>query len=373
MSHAAAVDAAGPAGPRTGTAADRARSRRIGAGGGAARTGLLGSGWRRGLGLAVALVVLAVAAMASLAFGARSVPLSDVLPALVDPDGSSAHRVVREMRLDRTVVGILVGAALGLAGALMQGVTRNPLAEPGILGVSGGASFAVVVALRFTAVDGPGALVPYALAGAVVASLAVYAVGSAGRAGATPVRLALAGAAMSALFTSATSAVLLLDAATLDRFRFWVVGSLLRDPGDSAYGVVPALAIGVALALALPRSLDGLALGDDAARALGIRVGATRLVATVAVACLTGAAVAAAGPIAFVGLVVPHLARAITGPDHRWVLPWSMVIGPILLLAADVIGRLVVRPEELQVGLVTALLGAPALIAIVRRRHLVTT
>ncbi len=333
------------------------------------RNGILGSGWRRGLGLLVALGVLVVAAAASLAFGARSVPLSEIVPALVDPNGSDAHQIVRDMRLDRTVVGVLVGAALGAAGALMQGVTRNPLAEPGILGVSGGASFAVVLAIRFVEVDGPGTLVPFALVGATVASLVVYAVGSSGRGGATPVKLALAGAAVSALSLSGTSAVLLLDTRTLDEFRFWVVGSLLRDPGDSAYGVVPALLVGLVLAVALARSLNGLALGDDAARALGVRVGTTRLVATVAVACLTGAAVAAAGPIAFVGLLVPHLARAICGPDHRWLLPWSMALGPIILLVADVAGRLVVRPEELQVGLVTALIGAPALIAIVRRKR----
>ena len=314
--------------------------------------------------------MLGVVFLCSLGFGTLWVPLSEVVRAFTDFDGSNAHLAVRDLRWQRTVTGVAVGAALGAAGAVMQGISRNPLAEPGILGVEAGAALAVVLSIRFLDPSGPGAYTPYALAGAGIACVAVYAIGSAGRGGATPVKLALSGAAMSALITSFTSAVLLSDTRTLDEFRFWMVGSLLRDVGDTAYGVFPLLAFGGVLAIALSRSLNSLALGDDVALSLGMRVHRTRLLAALAIASLTGGAVAAAGPIAFVGLAVPHVARAIAGPDYRWVLPWSMVLGPILLLSADVIGRMVVRPSELQVGLVTAVLGGPFFIFLIRRRRL---
>jgi iron complex transport system permease protein len=210
----------------------------------------------------------------------------------------------------------------------------------------------------------------FAFAGAALASLAVYVIGSVGRGGATPVKLALAGAALTALLTSLTQGVLLYDVQTFDQFRFWVVGSLAGRDADVVRQVAPFLVVGVALALLMARWLNVLVLGDDVARSLGMRVSLVRTSATLAVVVLTGAAVAACGPIGFVGLTVPHVARAITGPDHRWLLPWSMVLGPILLLAADVVGRVVMRPAELQVGIVTALLGAPFFIALVRRRKL---
>jgi iron complex transport system permease protein len=317
------------------------------------------------------VVVLIGAALLSIAVGARSMPLADVLDAVLRPDpGAEHHLIVRELRLPRTVLALAVGAALGLAGAVMQGVTRNPLADPGLLGVNAGATLAVVTAIGVFGVTAASDYVWFAFAGAAVAGVVVYVLGSLGRGGATPVKLAIAGAALSALLGSFSSAMLLLDSATLDRYRFWAVGSVAGRDLEIARTVAPFLLGGMVLALASARALNGMALGDDVARSLGQRVGIIRAVAASSVMLLCGAATAAVGPIWFVGLTVPHVARAIAGPDHRWLLPYALVLGAILLMVADVIGRVVVRPGELEVGIVTAFLGAPVFIAFVRRRRI---
>ncbi len=336
----------------------------------ARRTGLLATGWTRGLGLVVALGVLVLVVACSLAFGSKSVPLGSVVEAFTDFDGSNDHLIVRGLRTPRTVVGIIVGVALALAGAVMQGVTRNPLADPGILGVDAGASFAVVLAIRFMHAGSVSTYVWYAFLGAGLASVVVYGLGSMGRGGPTPVKLALAGAALASLLASLTSAVLLLDLQTLDSFRFWVVGSLAGRTDDVVWQVLPFFLVGVVLALGSARSLNALALGDDVARSLGTQLWRARALSALAVVVLSGSAVAAAGPIGFIGLTIPHVARAISGPDYQWVLPWSALLGPILLLGSDVVGRLVARPGEVQVGLVTAVIGAPFFIALVRRQKL---
>jgi iron complex transport system permease protein len=252
----------------------------------------------------------------------------------------------------------------------MQGVTRNPLADPGILGVNAGASLAVVVGIYVFGVGSLTGYVWFAFLGAAIASVVVYGLGALGRDGATPVKLALAGAAVAAFLSSITTAILIVDVATLDQYRFWVVGSIAGRDATIAAQVAPFLAAGAALAMGSARALNSMSLGDDVARSLGLRVGIARIVAAVAVVLLCGAATAAAGPIAFVGLTVPHVARAISGPDYRWILPYSAVLAPVLLLGADIVGRVVARPGELQVGIVTALLGAPFFIALVRRRRL---
>jgi iron complex transport system permease protein len=324
---------------------------------------------RRLAGLLAALVLLGACMVASLAIGSLRIPFADVIAALTGPGDSDAHVIVTELRVPRTELGLLVGGALGIAGALMQGVTRNPLAEPGILGISAGAAFAVVLAIRFGGASSPAAYVWFALAGAAVTSLAVHLLGASG--GATPVKLALAGAVTAALLVSLTSAVLVFDAQTLQEFRFWVVGSIAgRDAGVVA-AVAPFIALGLAIALAAGRWLNALALGDDVARSLGQRVGLARAAAGTGFVLLAGGAVAAAGPIAFVGLTVPHVARALVGADYRWVVPYSGVLGAILLLAGDIVGRVVAPPGELEVGIVTAALGAPFFIWLVRRRRLV--
>ncbi len=244
------------------------------------------------------------------------------------------------------------------------------MAEPGILGVNAGAAFAVVLAIYLLGIGSLLGYVWFAFGGAALASLVVYGLSSLGRERATPVKLALAGAAVTALVNALTTAILLTDLATFDQYRFWAVGSLAGRNTELLRQVAPFLVVGSAVALLLGRVLNGMSLGEDVARSLGQRVALTRALAAATVVVLVGAAVAAAGPIAFVGLTVPHMARAITGPDYRWVLPFSAVLAPILLLGADVLGRLVARPSEIEVGIVTAVLGAPLFIMLVRRRKL---
>jgi iron complex transport system permease protein len=326
---------------------------------------------RRRVGLLVALLLLVLAALCSVAFGSKQMGLGTVLDALFRFDDQvNDHLIVRSLRVPRTLIGIGVGAALGLAGAVMQGVTRNPLADPGILGIESGAGLGVVVAIHTFGIGSLSGYVWFAFGGAAVASVTVYLLGSAGGGGATPVKLALAGAALTALLTSLTSAILLMDVTALDQFRFWSVGSIAGRDEDILVQVVPYLVVGAVLALASARMLNTLALGDDVARSLGARVKLGRAVSSLSVILLCGAATAAAGPIGFVGLTVPHVARAICGPDYRRILPWSMVLGPTLLLYADVLGRIVARPGELQVGIVTAVVGTPFFVALVRRRRL---
>ena len=249
-------------------------------------------------------------------------------------------------------------------------MSRNTLADLGLLGVNAGAALFVAVGIYGFGVASLSGYVWFAFAGAATASLLVYSLGSVGRDGATPVKLALAGAAVSVLFMSLTRGVLLIDLATLDQFRFWEVGSLAGRRGDIAWSVLPFIAVGSVLAFGSARSLNGLAMGDDLARSLGQKVGRTRAVAALSIVLLCGAATAAAGPIGFIGLTIPHVARAIVGPDYRWVLPYSAVLAPVLLLGSDVLGRVVARPGEVEVGVITAVIGAPCFIALVRRRKL---
>jgi iron complex transport system permease protein len=335
------------------------------------RRGLLQRASFRAVGLAASLGLLAAAVFASIAFGSKPIAFGTVYDALFHYNSAlNDHLIVRSLRVPRTVVGVLVGTALGLSGAVMQGVARNPLADPGILGVEAGAALFVVVAIHSFGVASLIGYVWFAFAGAAISSVVVYAVGSLGREGATPVKLALAGAAITTFLGSITTAILLFDVATLDQFRFWAVGSLSGRDGRIAAQMAPFIIVGAVMALSSGRLLNALALGDDVARSLGQRVGLARLFSATAVVLLVGAATAAAGPIGFVGLTVPHVARAITGPDYRWVLPYSMVLAPVLLLSADVIGRVVARPGEVQVGIITALIGSPFFVALVRRRKL---
>lgn len=330
------------------------------------------SGVRRGL-LVLALVgLLALTALASLMWGTRDVAAADVWAALVSPvPGDNDHLVVRELRVPRTLVGLAAGAALGAAGALMQGVTRNPIADPGLLGLNAGASLAVVVAIAGLGVGSVSGYVWFAFLGAALAALVVYGAASLGWEGVTPVKLALVGAAVTATATSAITVVLLTDRRTLDEYRFWQVGSLANRPLEVLTSVAPFVVVGLVLALVSGRVLNALALGDDVARGLGQDVGRGRLLVVVSVVLLCGSAVSLAGPLAFVGLVVPHVARALVGPDQRWIVPLSALLGPVLLLVADVAGRLVARPSEVEAGLVVALVGAPVLLALVRRSRTV--
>ena len=317
-------------------------------------------------------VAVAVAVLLSLAVGAQTLSPGAVWHALVAPDpGAPATAIVRELRAPRTALGVLVGLALGAAGALMQGHTRNPLADPGLLGVSAGASFAVVVGIQMFGIGSLSGYIWFAFAGALAASILVFGIASGQRGGPTPVTLALAGLAISALLASFTQGMLLADDASLNVFRFWVVGSLSGRDAQVAIQVAPFIVVGLGLALANAPALNALGLGEDVARALGQRVLLARVVGVTAIVLLCGAATAACGPIGFLGLVMPHLARALTGPDHRWLIPCSALAGATALLCADVLGRIVVCPAELQTGIVLAVVGAPFFIALVRRRGVV--
>ncbi|MGW7363663.1 FecCD family ABC transporter permease [Streptomyces sp. NPDC054841] len=323
---------------------------------------------RRVFATAAAVVALLLAVLLSLAVGARPIAPSAVLDALLHGGTSDAAEVVRQMRLPRTLIGLMVGAALALAGTVLQGLTRNPIADPGILGISQGASVGVVLAIAFAGVHTLTGYVWFAFAGAALASVAVYAIASGGRGGATPVKLALGGAAVNALLVSVTMAVLTTKAAALDEFRFWQVGSLGGRDAEVAGQIWPFLLLGTVLVVSVARGLDALALGEDVAKGLGQRVATVRIVGGIGATILTGAGVAAVGPIAFIGLAVPHIARAIVGRDHRWILPMAALTGPVMLLASDVVGRVLFPPSEVPAGVMTALIGVPFLVALVRRK-----
>jgi iron complex transport system permease protein len=322
------------------------------------------------LGLLVLALALALTAMVSLAIGSRTIPLGTVSHVLVWPDGSDASTIVHGLRLPRTLIGLTVGVALGIAGALMQGHTRNPLADPGLLGVSAGASFAVVLGIFVFGVTSVGGYAWFALAGAGVASVAVFAIGST-RGGPSPLTLVLAGTAVSALLASLTQAVVVRDLETLDEYRFWAVGSVSGRDLGVLWQVLPFLAAGLLLAAVSAPGLNLLQLGDDVATALGMHPLRHKVMGVSAVVLLTGAATAACGPIGFVGLVVPHLARRLAGVDYRWIVPYAGLVGALLVLVADILGRLLVRPAELQVGIVMALVGGPVFVALVRRTRMV--
>ncbi|WP_101835260.1 FecCD family ABC transporter permease [Frankia canadensis] len=324
----------------------------------------------RALGLLAALVVLAGTCLLSLWVGANHLPFGEVWHVLWHNDGSQAALVVHDLRIPRTLLGLTVGAALGVAGALAQALTRNVLAEPGLLGVNWGASAAVVAGISIFGVTSPAGYVWFAFAGAGVAAVVVFLLGTAGRGAATPAGLVVAGAAASAVLGAFVNAVLLLDVRTFDRFRFWDVGSLTVTGTGALWATGPFVLAGLVLALALVRPLNALALGDESARGLGVRLNQARLAGALAIILLSGAATAAAGPIMFVGLAVPHVARALVGPDHRWVLPYSAVLAAILLIGSDLLGRVVIAPGELQVGIVTGIVGAPVFVVLCRRTRL---
>lgn len=326
---------------------------------------------RRTVGLLLLVLLVVSCALVSLGVGSNTLNPAEVWHGLFTPTDTTADIVVRELRAPRTLLGLLVGMAMGVAGALIQGHTRNPLADPGLLGVSAGSAFAVVFAIYAFGVNSPSGYLWFAFVGALAASVLVFGLSAIGGNGADPLTLALAGAAVSAFLGALTSALVLLDQYTLNGYRYWAVGSVDNRGVDVLVTVLPFLVGALVVALASTPSLNVLNLGVDVARSLGGNVFLGRLVGILVITVLTGAATAACGPIAFIGLVVPHLARAVTGPDYRWLVPYAGLMGAALLLIADVIGRVVVRPGELQVGIVLAVIGAPFFIGLVRRRRLV--
>ncbi|RBO90966.1 FecCD family ABC transporter permease [Pseudochrobactrum asaccharolyticum] len=316
------------------------------------------------------VVLLACISVISLLVGARLISPERMFQALIAPDPwSFDHIVLVEYRLPRTLLGILCGAAFGVSGALIQAATRNPLADPGILGVNAGAAFAVTLAVGVLGFHSIGAYLWFAFLGAIVVTLVVYALGTSGRDGATPVRLVLAGVALSAVLGGIGSLITLLDPQTFNAMRFWSIGSIAGRDMGVVVTVAPFIGIGLVIALIAARSLNAVALGDDLAHSLGANILRARILTLIAVTLLAGAGTAACGPIGFIGLMVPHVVRWFTGPDQRRIIPLTMLYSPVLLLSADIVGRLLLHPSELETGIVTAFIGAPVLILLARRRQ----
>ncbi|MGI6246257.1 MAG: FecCD family ABC transporter permease [Pseudochelatococcus sp.] len=327
---------------------------------------------RRARGFVAGVLALGALALVSLVVGSRPVPLAEAFDALRAYDaGNDRHLVIRELRVPRTFVAVLAGLALGVAGAVMQAVTRNPLAEPGLLGINAGAAAGVVIGVAAFGAATMAHYVWFAFAGAGLAGVAVFLLGQAHRTGIDPVRLVLAGAGLSIMLASVTGIVILnAPLAVFDDFRNWAAGSVEGRGLDVAGVLALAVAAGLGMALPIAGSLNAMALGSDLGRALGVDARVTWLLACLSVMLLSGAATAAAGPIAFVGLAAPHAARMMTGPDYRWILPGSALLAAILLLGADVLGRLIAAPSEVAAGIVASLLGGPFFIAVARRFRL---
>lgn len=320
------------------------------------------------LGLLVGCGILSLCLLASVRFGAAQIGTGEVISAFTDYDGSEEDLIIRTLRVPRALIAALVGASLGVAGAIMQGLTRNPLAEPGILGINAGAALAVVGAVFLLGVSSLTTYALFAFVGAGVAAVVVYGLGSLGRGGMTPMKITVAGAALAAFLSSLTTAILILDQRTLDEIRFWLAGSVAGRDLSLLLQVLPYISVGLVLALGLSRQITTLNLGEDVAMGLGQRTAWVKGLAAIAVVLLAGSAVAIAGPIGFVGLVIPHIARFFVGVDYRWIMPYSVLFGAVLLVSADIAARVVLRPQELPVGVMTALVGAPFFIYLARWR-----
>ena len=322
----------------------------------------------RVLWLLISLVAVAVLSGLSVAFGVRVATVDELVSALTGTGDGVAEAAILQ-RVPRTVLALLVGAALAVSGTAMQAVTRNPIADPGILGVTHGASLAVVIGIAFVGISHPYAYMGFAIAGAAGAAIFVYAVGSLGRGGATPLKLALAGAATTAAFASLISAIMLPRVDLLQNYQSWQIGGVGGASWEKVSLLAPVLAVGALICVLSARGMNSLALGDDLAAGLGENVARTRLISALGAVILAGAATAIAGPIGFVGLVIPHFCRLLVGTDHRWLVPFAAITGAALLVGTDVLGRVIARPEEIEVGIVAAIVGAPFFIWIVRRQR----
>lgn len=319
--------------------------------------------------LGVGLALLLVLCVVSIAVGSRPLPVGTVLQALSGAEVTeSEHHVVMGLRVPRTAAAVVVGAALAVAGALMQSLTRNPLAEPGLLGVSAGSAFAVAMAIAVFGITSAVGYIWFALFGALLATVAVAMIGGMGTGRIDPIRLVLAGVALSAVLSGIIGALRISDPQTFNALQVWEAGILAGRGLDITLTVLPLIVLALCVALPLGKSLNTLAMGDELAASLGVSLVRTRILAVLAITVLAGGATAIAGPIAFIGLMVPHAARWFAGADQRWVLRLSLVFGPVLMIFADVLARLLVWPGEMPVGLVSALVGAPVLVMLIRRR-----
>lgn len=315
----------------------------------------------------VSIIFLGICVLASLAWGSKNIEFSKVLNALLNSDDMSFAALVVRERIPRTLFSIMAGASLGVSGALMQSITRNPIADPSILGVNTGASLFVVIGIVFFNINSANQYIWIALAGAGITSIFVYGIASIGKVGMTPIKLALAGAATSAVLSSLVSAIILPRSDVMDTFRFWQVGSVSGATFESIRLILPFVIIGLIISIAATPALNVLALGDDVATGLGVNIGIVRIICAVAGVVLSGATTAIAGPIGFIGLMIPHSIRLIFGSNLSGIVPMSATFGAALLIISDVIGRVIGSPGEVQVGIITAFIGAPILIIIARK------
>ena len=317
--------------------------------------------------LLLGALLLALCLWLSIAYGAAEISLNTIYSAFTQFDGSTDHIIIKTIRLPRALIAAMVGGSLAVAGALMQALTRNPLASPGILGINAGAALMVVGSIFVLKRADLSLYAWFAFAGAALTAAAVYLLGSAGRGGMTPLKLTVAGAAMTALLSSVTQGILIMNERSLDEMRFWLAGSVAGRDLSIFLQVLPFMIAGLLGAMALSKQITTLSLGDDVAKGLGQDTLWIKLAAALIIVLLAGSSVAVAGPIGFIGLAVPHIARGLVGQDYRWILPTSAILGAALLLLADVGARLVIRPQEVPVGVMTALLGAPFFIWLARR------
>jgi len=318
-------------------------------------------------GLVCFVILTGILMIASIMFGGRNFSLQTVLASFTAFDGSNEHLIIQTSRIPRALIAAAVGGSLAIAGGLMQAVTRNPLASPSLFGINTGASFSIVVASAFFGVNGMSALSIVAFAGAAAATIIVYALGSLGKDGLTPIKVTLVGAAMTAFFSSLTQGVLLANKQAIEQVLYWLVGSVVGRDMHIFATVIPYMLIGMIISMFLARHMNVLSMGEDVAKGLGQRTVFVKVFAAVVVVLLAGASVAAAGPIASVGLIVPHVMRYLVGTDYRWVLPFSIFGGAILLLASDIGSRYIAMPKEVPVGVMTAIIGVPFFVYIARK------
>jgi len=313
------------------------------------------------------IFLLGICVVISLAFGSKNIGISQAINALLNSDDTSFAALVVRERVPRTIFSIMAGASLGISGALMQSITRNPIADPSILGVNTGASLFVVIGIAFFNINSANEYIWIALVGAGITSIFVYTIASIGSGGMTPIKLALAGSATSAVLTSLVSVIILPRSEVIDAYRFWQVGSVSGATWESIDLMLPFLIIGLIISIISAPALDILALGDEVATGLGVNIGIIRIICAIAGVILCGATTAIAGPIGFVGLMIPHSIRLIFGSNLRGLVPMSAIGGAVILTISDVLGRVIGSPGELQVGIITAFLGAPILIIIARK------
>ncbi|MEC5423860.1 iron ABC transporter permease [Virgibacillus sp. C22-A2] len=318
-------------------------------------------------GLLVGIFFFLLFICVSIVYGYTDTSWKLAIEAYTNFDGSNEHLIIQTVRMPRALIAAAVGASLGIAGALMQALTKNPLADPKIFGIDAGASFFIVFSVSFFAVTSLDTFIWIAFAGAAVAAITVYSIGSLGQGGLTPMKFTLAGAAIWALFSPLTQGILVLNEKALEEVLFWMAGSVQGRKLEYLQAVLPYMTIAWIGSLLIARRINLLSMGEDVAKGLGQRTGVTKLCAAIIIILLAGGSVSIAGPIGFVGIMVPHISRFLVGIDHRWLIPYCAIIGGCLLLGADITARYVIMPQEVPVGVMTAIIGTPFFIYIARK------